>query len=123
MIFEKLFITKQNFKAKTKTDTDIDVLLMNIEALSCIGQVSKLLLDHKSQRMYVFNYNSTLFDLFGSESRSLDSSAFSVLETKEHNTILTKYFELINNYFIEKSKDQDKTVYFMIDCQIGRAHV
>lgn len=65
MIFEKLFIAKQKFK--TIPDTDIEVLLTNLEALSCVDQVSKLLLDHRSQQMHVFNYDSSLFHLIGSD--------------------------------------------------------
>lgn len=113
MIFENLFITKQKFK--TKPDTDIEVLLNNIEALSCVDQVSKLLLDHRSQQMHVFNYDSSLFDLIGSEHNRISRKALELFKTTEYDFVLREYFELINKCFLEKSKDQDKTIYFTID--------
>lgn len=113
MIFEKLFIAKQKFK--TKPDTDIEVVLANIEALSCVDQVSKLLLDHKSQQMHVFNYDSSLFELIGSEHNRISGKALELLKTAKHDLVLSEYFLLINKCFLEKSKEQDKTIYFTID--------
>lgn len=113
MIFEKLFIDKQKFK--TKPDTDIDVVLANIEALSCVDQVSKLLLDHKSQQMHVFNYDSSLFELIGSEHNRISGNALELLKTVKYDLVLSEYFALINKCFLEKSKELDKTIYFTID--------
>lgn len=113
MIFEKLLIAKQKFK--TKPDTDIEVVLTNIEALSCVDQVSKLLLDHRSQQMYVFNYDSSLFDLIGSEHNRISGKAIELLKTAEQDLVLNEYFALINKCFLEKSKELDKTIYFTID--------
>lgn len=113
MIFEKLFIAKQKFK--TIPDTDIEVLLTNIEALSCVDQASKLLLDHKSQQMHVFNYDSSLFHLIGSEHNRIGGKALELLKTAKHDLVLSEYFALINKCFLEKSKEQDKIIYFTID--------
>lgn len=113
MIFENLFIAKQKFK--TKPDTDIEVLLTNIEALSCVDQVSKLLLDHRSQQMHVFNYDSSLFDLIGSEHNRISGKVIELLKAAEQDLVLNEYFALINKCFLEKSKELDKTIYFTID--------
>lgn len=113
MIFEKLLIDKQKFK--TKPDTDIEVVLSNIEALSCVDQVSKLLLDHKSQQLHVFNYDSSLFELIGSEHNRISDKALELLKTAKHDLVLSEYFVLINKCFLEKSKEQDKIIYFTID--------
>ncbi|HAC20951.1 MAG TPA: hypothetical protein DCF91_02475 [Porphyromonadaceae bacterium] len=118
MIFEKLFIAKQKFK--TIPDTDIEVLLTNLEALSCVDQVSKLLLDHRSQQMHVFNYDSSLFHLIGSDHNKISKEALELFKTTEHDLVLNKYFELINKSFVEKSKEQDKTIYFTIDLLLGK---
>ncbi|MGL5563976.1 MAG: hypothetical protein ACRDCN_15365, partial [Tannerellaceae bacterium] len=104
MIFEKLFITKQRFK--TIQETDIEILLTNIEALSCVDHVSKLLFDHKSQQMHVFNYDSSLFELLGLEHNQISSEALELFDTCKCQSILIKYFELINKSFLEKSKEQ-----------------
>lgn len=117
MIFEKLFIAKQKFK--TIPDTDIEVLLTNIEALSCVDQVSKLLLDHRSQQMHMFNYDSSLFDLLGSEHNKISKDALDLFKTSVHDLTLIKYFELINKNFVDKSKEQDKAIYFTLDLHLG----
>ncbi|MGL4328266.1 MAG: hypothetical protein ACRDCS_05260 [Tannerellaceae bacterium] len=119
MIFKNLLIKKQKFREVD--DKGINVFLANIEALCCIEQVTKLLLDHKSQQTYVYNYDPSLFYLMGSERNSLSEDIIEQLRAIEDLPIINKYCEVINKYFTDKTNEFDRTFFFSIDfvCNIG----
>lgn len=112
MIFKQLLITKQKFKAVD--DRGIHVFLANVEALSCVEQVTKILLDHKSQEVYVYNYDPSMYSCMGSERNSLSAEMVEKLNTMDELPLIFKYFEAINKYFIEKTNELDRTYFFSI---------
>lgn len=113
MIFKNLLIKKQKFREID--DKGINVFLANIEALCCIEQVTKLLLDHKSQQAYIYNYDPSLFYLMGSERNSLSADIVEQLRAIEDLPIINKYCEIINTYFTNKATEFDRTYFFSID--------
>ncbi len=113
MVFEKLLITKQKFRAVD--EKGINIFLANLEALSCVEQVTKLLFDHKSKEVYVYNYDPSLFNLMGSERNSLSPEIIQKLRTVEELPLTNKFFEIINKSFIDKANEFDRTYFFSID--------
>lgn len=113
MIFKNLLITKQKFREVD--DKGINVFLANVEALCCIEQVTNLLLDHKSQQIYIYNYDPSLFSLMGSERNCLSEDIIDQLRAIEDLPIINKYCEVINKYFTDKTNEFDRTCFFSID--------
>lgn len=113
MIFKKLLIKKQKFREID--DKGINMFLANLEALCCIEQVTKLLLDHKSQQVLVYNYDPSLFYLMGSERNSLSLDIIEKLRAIEDLPIINKYSEIINGFFLHKTNELDRTYFFSID--------
>lgn len=113
MIFKKLLIKKQKFR--DVDDKGINIFLANVEALCCIEQVTKLLLDHKSQQAYVYNYDPSLFYLMGSERNSLSKEIIEQFRAIEDLPIIKKYCDIINKYFTDKTNEFDRTYFFSID--------
>lgn len=113
MIFNKLLIKEQKFREID--DKGINIFLENIEALCCIEQVTKLLLDHKAQQTYIYNYDPSFFYLMGSDRHKLSQDLVENLCAIEFLPIINKYCAIINTYFTSRAKEFDRSYFFSID--------
>lgn len=102
---------------KTTEDSCISSLLLKakVEAMAALGHHFMFLADQRRQTFTYFNYNPDFYPIFGSNPYTVKiDKAQNLINLSEH-VLLSKYIQLINAHFTNKSKQADQNIFFTIE--------
>lgn len=116
MIIRNLIIKNQHIPKDM--GYDMHNFHANLESIACNNEETYVLVDHCLETYTFFNYNKSLFHLFGNNFNSISKELYYKISDTDINYRIKKYIDVANSYFTDKNLD-DKCFYFSILYEYG----